>query len=333
MPLVTSAADAEFGLAKQTNEATIPTVATYASPIFSGLPNPTQSTDRVEVTDADNIVGDPFKTDEHWEADTVIPAWNDMLGTALVGMFPTDTTTGAGPYTHTYSLAGTIPFLSMYTDKPGTLKETFEAGVVSGLGFTVEPATSAPLRANVKAYGKRPTVATYTVTTSKQLSDGFFTGVSGAAATTLKIEVDNATPVTVSNIQTATITIDRPVESVPTADAIFPSYLSQGKLEVGFSMDLIWSDWDAYRATFYGSASGSTPSGTLVTGSLEFTFPHSVTATHSLKLTIPQAVFVATAPDATPAGGPFTLSIEGFAKKNAGNPITPVLVNSVSTTY
>src|ERR1051326_2893130 len=100
MPVVTSASNWEVGIAKQSAEGSIPTVADYAFPVFDGTPQPVRTTDTISVTDATSIQGDPQnKPDEHWEADVTVPAFADSLGRLLVTMWPTDTPTGTTPKT------------------------------------------------------------------------------------------------------------------------------------------------------------------------------------------------------------------------------------------
>lgn len=331
MPIVTAANGWTIGIAKQTNESTVGTVATYEFPVFSGRPQPVQSITRVEVTDALTIIGDPYKqSGEHWEADIVLPAFSTVLGTLLQAMWPTDTITGAGPYTHTFSgLGGTQSWIALYQTAPGSLAETYEAGLCSGIGFSVTE-EGGPLRVQFKAVGKKPTVAAHTITTSNALVDGYFT----ATGATLKFEEDNATPATQTNIRAATITVDRSVEALATADGVSVASLSQGKVEPSFSLTLLFANYDAYKATFYGSAAGTVPSVTIVKGSVELNFVHTITGTHSFKLTIPSAVFAAEPPQPDPSGGPLTVQVNGYATKpGSGDHVQPVLINAITPAY
>jgi hypothetical protein len=328
--LVTTAANWQIGLAKQTNETTIATVATYEFPVFSGRPQPVQDIDRVAVTDNASIIGDPYKkSGEHWEATIEHPAFANVLGLELVSLWPTDTTTGAGPYTHTFSaLGGTQPWIAAYSTAP-SLAETFEAGLCSGIAFAVTE-EGGPMRVTYKMVGKKPTVAAHTITTSANLVDGYFT----ATGATLKFEEDNATPATQTNIRAATVSIDRNAEALATADGVSVAYMSQGRVEPNFTMTLIYANWDAYRATFYGAAAGSAPSVTIVKGSVELNYVHTVQAGWSFKLTIPSAVMVAEPPQPDPGGGPLLVQVAGYATKpGSGDHVVPVLVNSVAAAY
>jgi hypothetical protein len=332
MGVVTSASNWEVGIHKQTNEATVGTVADYAGPVFSGTPSAVRSTDVVNVTDAASIQGDAYyKPDEHWEADVVIPAWADALGIYLVSLWPTDTKTGAGPtYTHTFSgLGNQGPFVAMYSNALANLSETFEAGLGSSVGFSFDQ-EGGPLKLNYKAVGKKPTVAAYTKTVTNTLADGYFTAVGG----TLKFEEDNATPVAHTNIQACTLTVDRGVTPGVTADATSVALLALGKVVPAITLSMYWEDFQAYRASYYGAVAGSAPSTTMVAGSVELNFVHSVQGTWTFKLTVPKVALFADKPAPDPAGNPAIVSVNGLILKPAsGDHVAPVIVNAVATAY
>src|SRR5262245_50267870 len=105
MPLTSPSNNYIVGISAQTNESTVNTIEEYGAPVFSGTPMPVETTTTIAVTDAASIVGDPFKQgDQHWEAtNLVFPAFGAQLGRLLKALWPLDTKTGAGPYTHTYS--------------------------------------------------------------------------------------------------------------------------------------------------------------------------------------------------------------------------------------
>jgi hypothetical protein len=213
MGLTTPSNNFLWGIAKQTNEATVATTEEYALPVFSGRSQPVQSTARVEVTDATAMAGDSYKQgDIHWETDVVVPAFGAPLGRLLSGLWPTDTKTGAGPYVHTMSgLGGTtnVWFTTYNTDLLGAgLEEVFEAGLMSQFSISGDN-TGGPARVGVQYFGKRPTVATYTNAALPQVigTDGYFTFTGG----TMQYEVDASTPVTEVNVQSFALTVPRPV--------------------------------------------------------------------------------------------------------------------------
>jgi hypothetical protein len=331
MGLTTPSNQFIWGLAKQTVEGTPATTEQFGMPVFSGRSQPVQTYSTVDVTDATSIVGDSYKQgDIHWEADVVVPAFGAPLPKLLVGLYPTDTVSGAGPWTHTLSGLGNTPswFTTYNTDLlAGAVEETFEAGIMSEFSLSGDN-TGGPARVGVKYTGKRPTIATYTNATVQSIAtDGYFTFTGGS----MKYEVDNATPVVETNIQSFSLLISRPVTHQPTVDSTSVNYLALGKVTVSFSMTLLMDDHEAYRATFYGAVGGSTPSNTKVQGSVEINLVHSVTGTHSAKFTIDRAILVAEPPQPDPAAAPLTVTINGLIDRAAsGDHIKPVIINAVS---
>jgi hypothetical protein len=321
-----------WGVSKQTNEATPNTTEEYGIPVYSGRSMPVQSTNRVEVTDATSLAADPYKQgDEHWEADVVVPAFGAALPKLLVGLWPTDTKTGAGPFVHTFSGLGATPpwFTTFNTDLlAGAVEETFEAGIQSGFMLSAD-GTGGPAKVGVKYVGKRPTIASYTNATPQVVAtDGYFT-MSGAV---LQYEVDSGTPVTETNIQSISLNVDRPVTPIATADSVSVGYLALGKVEPTLSMTLLMDDHEAYRATFYGAVAGSTPSATLVKGSVKINLVHSITGTHSAVFTIDSVILMAEPPQPDPSASPLTVTINGVITKPAsGDHIKPVVTNAITT--
>lgn len=324
-----------WGLAKQTNEATVATTELYALPVYSGRSMPVRTITRVEVTDATSLVGDPYaQGDEHWEADVVVPAFGAPLPALLSGLWPTDTKTGAGPYVHTMSgLGGAVNnwFTTYNTDLlGGSAEEVFEAGLMSEFSLSAD-GTGGPTRIGAKYVGKRPTFATYTNATPQVIgTDGYYT-MSGAV---LQYDVDSSTPVTETNIQSLSLVVPRPVTPVATADSTSVNYLALGKIEPSLTMTLLMDDHEAYRATFYGAIAGSTPSATLVKGSVKFNLVHSITAGHSASFTMDSVILQADPPMPDPGAGPLTVTINGVITKPAtGDHVKPVVTNAVTTTY
>jgi hypothetical protein len=335
MPIVSPSNNYIVGIAKQTNEATVNTVEEYGAPVFSGTPLPMEGMDRIAVTDASAIDGDPFKLgDQHWEASNLVfPAFGLHLGRMLFSLFPTDTISGAGPYTHPFSGLGlaTTWQTMFHTDiLGGAVEWTYEAGQCAGMSFSADE-NGGPLRVGYSIVGKRPTVATYTNATPQSTStDGYFT-VKGAI---LKYEADSGTPAAELNVQSFNLAVNRPVTPLATADGLSVAYISMGKVSFDFSMTLLKDDHEMVRGAFFGAVGGSTPSGTIPTGSVEINCVHTVTGTHTFKLVIPKVALFETPPEPDPAGGPLTAAVTGHIfKPAAGDHVQPTLVNARSTAY
>ena len=335
MPLTSPSNNYLVEIAKQTNESTINTTAGYSVPVYSGTPMPVESITRDAVTDASSIDGDPRKQgDQHWEAtNLVFPALGAPLGRFLQSLYPTDTISGAGPFTHTFSgLGSAAPWVTMFhTDiLGGAVEYTYEAGQCAGISFSADE-TGGPLRVGYQCVGKRPTVASYTNATPQVLgTDGYFT----VKAATLKYEADSATPATEVNVQSFNLAINRPVTPQATADGTSVAYLAIGKVTFDFSMTLLKDDHEMLRGAFFGGVAGSTPSINMTYGSVEINCVHSVTGTHSFKLTIDKVALYETPPEPDPAASPLTSEITGWiAKPASGDHVKPVLINAITPAY
>ena len=332
MPVAPSSGAYEIGIAKQTDETTIPTVATYSLPVFSGRPMPVQTTSRVEVTDAASIVGDPYKNpDVHWEADVTFPAFAAPLGRFLQSFWPTDTITGAGPFTHTFSGMGTTtPWIAMFDDFTNATKEaTYEAGKCAGMTFTCTE-TGGPLQVSFRAVGKRPTDAAYTVTTAASLADGYFQAVGA----TMQFDENSSTAVTHTNIQQLSVVVDQPITPLATVNGTSIQNLGLTRLTPSLTMSLYWENWEAYKNTFFGTITGSTPLNTFESGKVIFNFVHTIQAGWSFSLTMDKVWLRVTPPDPDPGGAPLILTIEGdILKPAAGDHVKPVLINAVTPAY
>jgi hypothetical protein len=336
MPVVAPNNSFLLGIAKQTNEATTASTATYSVPVYSGNVTPLYDERRVEVTDASSIAADVYKGLTYWTGEAEFPAYSRSLGRFLQSLWVTDTTTGAGPYVHTFSGAGgTQSWIALYTEWPGAgaFEQTFGKGQATGMGFTADQ-DGGPLRIRFTAMGQTPTVASYTVTTADDQTQGYFTLQSSTATIKTDLDTPNVTPtVSATNVQAVSINLDRAATPVPTADGVTVTNIGVGKATPTGTATLIYNDWEAYRATFYGAVAGTTASPTIVTGAMKLNFTHTLTA-DTFSLEMPAVQFKATAPAPSPTGDPITFDVAlNIQKPTSGDHIKPVLTNSVSASY
>jgi hypothetical protein len=249
-------------------------------------------------------------------------------------MWPTDTPSGAIPSKlHTFTgLGSTPPWMSMYTNfNSASISETFAKGICSGIEF--EFSTERPLRVTYHMVGETPSVAAFTVTTATTLADGFFSPLAPANGI-LKFDEDTSTPVTHTNIVSGKLSVMRAVTPVMTADGATASYLAQGLVTITGHLSTVWTDWDAYRTTFYQAAAGSSAGTTWPAGSVDLTFGHSTSATSILELKVDKALISTTAPQPDPQASPLLIDFDLIVNKPAaGDHFKPLLTNNVNTAY
>src|SRR5262245_7912528 len=254
MPLAPQTGRYLVGIHKQSAEGTVGTVSDYTFPLLTGegRPQPEQDTSVLAMTDAASIQGNVFKTaGERWTTDFHTAAWDDALGVMLVGMWPTDTPSGTAPNRlHTFTGLGNVPnFMAVYADEfsSGSLSETFGKGICAGIEFDFTN-DKRPLEVIYHAVGQTPTVATFTSTTTKSQTDGFFAPLA-AANTSFKFDEDTGTAATHVNVQAGHISVMREVTPVLTADGVNVGYLAMGLVVCTAHLDLVWENWDAYKST------------------------------------------------------------------------------------
>jgi len=337
MPFSPASNNFLVGLAKQTNESTVPTVSAYTTPLLtSDRPVPVQTVDRVVMTDGASIVGDQIKqAGEHWESTIVHAAWDDMLGLELASIIPTDTPSGTAPSRlHTFTGIGTTPpWVTMFANEfASSLSETFEKGICSGIRFDFD--LDRPVKVTYRAVGQRPTVAAFTSTVTKSQNDGYFAPLA-PANTSLKFEEDSLTPVAHTNIRSGFVDINRPVTPILTADGANVTYLHLGPVEVTAHLELVWENFDAYRATFYGAVAGSTPAANIPSGSADLAFGHTVSSTSILQLKLDKLNFMTDPPAPDPSGGnPLTVAVDlAVLKPASGDHVKALLTNNVTAAY
>jgi hypothetical protein len=221
----------------------------------------------------------------------------------------------------------------MYQNEFGSsLSETFGKGICSGIEW--EFSTERPVKVTYHAVGQVPSVAAFTSTVSKGLGDGFFTPLAPANGV-LKFEEDSLTPVAHTNIKGGKISVMRPVTPVLTADGVTVAYLQLGIVTVACHLDLIWTDWDAYRATYYGAVAGSAASSTLPPGSVDLVFGHSSSATSIFELKLDKVAFLTDPPTPDPSGqNELTVAVDmAVLKPASGDHVKPLLTNNVTAAY
>lgn len=337
MPIATPNNNFLLAVAKQTDESTISSTATYSVPVYSANVGPVYDDRRIEVTDASSIQGDFYKGQTYWTAETEFPAFGTSLGRFLQSMWPTDTTTGAGPYTHTFSgLGGTQPWVALYTEWPGAgaFEQTFGKGTATSFGITAN-ADGGPARVRFGAMGQTPSKTNYTVTTADALTGGYFTLQHASATIEADFDTPNVNPSgAITNVTQVSIDVARSATPVLTADGIGITYIGAGKVVPSGSLTMAYSSWDAYQASYFGSVSGTAVSSTVVTGALALNFKHTVQSGWSLEIYVPAVQFKVATPVPSPSGDVLTHEVTlNIQAPSSGSHVVPVLTNSTSAAY
>lgn len=335
MTTVEIGSKASIGIALQSAEGTGMGTAAFSHPLVSGLPKPVETINDMGITElSTNLVPGIYKSEQHWEADLSWWATPRATGVWLKAILSSLSTSGAGdPYTHTFTPAASPSFATLFATAPGTAYRKFVDGTIAEFNFNFQ--AGEPLICNAKLQGYTPSdlSGAYDSTVTEAIaSSGSWFSMVGAT-----LKVDNAsTPAstTVATIKSGTISLSRDLELHQT-DGFNPEHRSVGKFRVGLSLELIYSNYQLFKATHYGSTTGTDSSALPVFGSVDFTFAQAPTssANRTLQLQMPNvALRVPEPPDADPSGGPVMVSVAGMtAKPSSGEIFTAILKSSDST--
>ncbi len=338
MPIVTASNNYLLGVHKQTNEGTVGTVADYTMPVFGGAPTPTYETGQVTVTDAAAIAGDTYKRPSSWVLDNAIaPAFDNAIGTLLVGLWGTDTPSGTAPTRlHTFTgLGGAQPWMSFYSVwGAGSKKHTFGKGLITGLTFEATE-EGGPVRVGISAMGQTVTDEASTATVATSTADGYFTLQHATSTIAADVDTPNSVPgVALTGVKNVTVGVTRNASPEATVEATQVGFISQGVLTPTVEMSWLWQDWTGFNANFFGAAAGTTLSGTQVTGALNLIYKHSVSANSMLRIYIPAMVFEVQSPEPNPDGSPLTMAVTGRVQKpSSGEHVQVFLTNNVTPAY
>lgn len=340
MPTQPSGLAFKYGVGNQTAEGSALAQPTWDIPYWSGSLVPNQDVADFEVNSTQIVRPGRFKSRAAWGTDGLVVAalpesgpvfWKSLLGS--------DTITGTSPKVHTSTIVDPNPiWTAMFAQFPApsggsVTNMRFEDGVVSAM--EVQFAAGQPVKYGVEASGKTVTVdtpGTWTPTNTETYTTAgpYLSSVEP----TLKMHATSSTPTTRTNILSGSVRIERAVTWDATT-LITPSYRSQSLITATVSLSVEFdTDYDDFwRATFFGSASGTTLSVILADGSLDFLFQQGpTTGSKNCQIVLQSVQWQASNPVMDPSGGPLRCTIEGqMVAPASGEPITVVCQNAQAT--
>lgn len=334
---VASARSAVVGFGKQTAEGTALTVPKFETPMGGGFVGPERSTAELPWTnETQDSVGD-YVERVGGTADLTLPVLPVSAGAILEGIFGSRTTSGAAaPYTHVFTPADTLPWMTLFYAQPGGNYWTVADSKLAS--WALSWSAGSPLEASVSGMGKTTTRAATKWGAPGMVEgvDPFFTMINA----TFKFD-SGTTPATttVRNIAAGSVSMNRNLDARQT-DGLNYQYMAEQKRDIEVSLDdVVFESNDLINTIFTGSASGTSMSGTVVYGSFSVTFVGSDQAaatTRSLKVELPRVLWtIDQVPSADPGGATLTYTVTGRASKpTSGASVTATLVNgSAGTVY
>lgn len=321
------------GAALQTDDSTPATDPAYAHGLTGGSPI---AIDR-SAASASVACGVRTDIDGYVEAIDVNPNF-ETLGYADVlplyyfgalGKIVSAAGTASGTYEHTITLGDVLPSLTIWGQVGADNFGRTDGCKISALNMSVtgnEPATF-----SIETAGKNLTFLNSTPFTGVDPScfDGYFIPTEGTFL--LDTAGDQPAPAVITE---ASVNISNDVEAFRSLGQVMPASIGEKKLTVSPSFTVVPDDITPYREMVTGSASGTTPSGSMVYGSARIVLKHSLNPNYTIEFDIPRIPFTADFVDVDPDGGngEFTFTADSaFAAAAGGTPITVKIVNGVES--
>ena len=342
MTTATAANGGELGIAVQVSEGTGIANPKYTHPIYGGLPMPNESIKAMDITATTSVIPGYYKTQTWGEFDTTFPALPLSIGMWLQAFMGVDVVAPVGTHTFTFSDAAQL-FYTVFGKRPGTpIYTRLVDTTITDLNFLFT--AGEVLKCNVKGKAYTATeVAAYTppsatTSTAAELmsTPGPFYDLNGS---TLKLNVDS-TPAaaTVTNIISGAINLSRAVNLIQT-NAQSPGTRVIGQFGGGLTLKVVWTDYQAYLATYYGSktaANATAQSPVMVKGSFSglFQVAPTVSATQTLTLNLPSVfIRVPAPPDVDVTAGPLEMDLAGVFEAPSSGAVASAVLLSPQLTY
>lgn len=321
MPLQTLSA--LIGVAKQAARGTLAANPTFAHGLSGGSPISVEPEQNVlEVTSGKRVQSAMTRDSVANGAAVQAPAYMKSLGLYLLGALGSVTTTGTGPYVHTYA-TGDLPYLSIFAKGIGADIEAVRDCKIDELTLSWEGAS--PVQISASASGTVFSYpATFTPTTEETGSTSFLVPVGG----TFEVDVVGSTPVS-ARVVAGELVIRNNVEAVNGSAAIEAADIVEGIQEHTLSLTIVPDDLAAFRKVITGSASGTSVSGSVPYGSVNLVFKENG-GTGQLAVTGAKVAFMTAIPEVSTTGGAVQIELAGTAVMPSGGtaPLVYALTNA-----
>lgn len=313
------------GVAKQTAYGTPAAQPTFLHGIISGSVSKVEvEQDRASLTSGQRVSPHAERTAVRGSFDFTTKAFAKSVGLWLYAALGAKATTGAGPYTHTFTPAGSLPYLTVWGSLDGTIVKLQDCLVDE---FECSWGETNPPEVRVSGLGGAITYNTASITpTTDETLDAYLLAAGG----TFRYDIDGASPAT-GPITGGSFKIANGLSAPLMSGSLTPAQPFPGRQDFDTSLTLIPPDLGDWRTIVTGTPTGTAPSDSPVYGSQDATFPLGAA---SLKLDTPRVAANIAFPDGDPGGGPVEIEAAGVAviPAGGGNALTATLINS-QTSY
>ena len=319
-----------YGVAK--NATPVPTVPTYSHGLVGGEPFSAEATVETDSVSCGVRAGiDSYKTEVNVASDIETRAYADVTGLYMLAALGDVTTTGSSsPYTHTFTVGDELPELLVWSQIDGGAVRKITGAKMDTLELSFDG--NNPLTLGVTLAGL---TGTYGSSTWDGGEVSCFGGYFTCVGSTLKLSANTDTPAAITNdiVTAGSVSISNNVEAKFGAGTITPKAIANGKCTISGSLTINCADETIQRIIETGASNGSSITGSMVYGSFEWTFAHTVESGYSLKVSATRVPFTISAMSVDPEGNMLesTLSWDNCLIAAADeSPITVTLVNGVS---
>ena len=319
-----------LGLKKQASAGTAETAPAYTFGVESGGLSTAITQEPDDLTSGARSSSTVYRSDVNNGADFTIRANLASIGCLLYGALGAVNTTGAGPYTHVFTLANSLPIYTLFqniVDGAGADIPTLSDAKVDELTLSWEG--NGPVKVTAKMVGRILGFAS-SFTASVADETGLTTNF-GVAGGTFKLDVDSTTPVT-ADLKGGTVTIKNGLTADFYSGALSAGSVSEGWHTVECAFTTVPADIDTWRTIVTGTSSGSGVAASPVYGSFEVVFK-STNAAHSLKLEAANVAFMCDLPVAEAGAGAAEVELAGNVLYSSGNSanVKATLINATAT--
>lgn len=322
MPI--STVSAVVGVAKQSARGTIAANPTFAHGVKGGAPISVEASQApLEVTTGLRASANMARESVKPSSDIQAPAYLKSLGLYLLGALGSCTTTGAGPYEHTF-VTGDLPYLSIFAKNIGPNIEAITDAKIDELSLKWEGANH--VEVGVKAMGTVFSYpATFTAGTDETASESFLIPVGGT------FEYDPiGSSLASARVVGGEIIVKNNVETVDGSAKITPMDTHEGRQDVEVKLTIVPDDLADFRKVITGASNGTVASASVPVGSVSIEFVENNGGNGSLVVSGSKVAFMTELPEADPSGGAVEIELAGTAVVAPGGdaPLTFVLTNS-----
>lgn len=325
-----------FGFAKQSAIGTAkpPTITVQASSDSDGLDVST-STEAVKLTNGkrDTTAG-RYITGSEAGASLTTLAFADFLGLVLLGALGSDEVSGsASPYTHDIKMGESLPYLT-FAQQVGSsaapLQQLADCKVDS---LSISAEGTKPLSVEVALKGCAATWLSEAKWSGPEfdVAKGWFRTTDVQVLFSLASAEPGEVPASV-DLSGISFKVSNSVEASTGIGKVAPKRQTEKSATVTAEISGTTESTALYREVKTGKADGTSVASTIVTGSLQATFKHTVHDDWSLVVKMGAIPWSINAMGVSTEGGPFalTLSTDGAISVD-GTSIEFILVNDVAS--